>query len=53
VIIKQYIELWEVEIQILRIITLALNENGQLHASALFSPAVNRQKTGNPDLVKM
>jgi hypothetical protein len=53
VLITQHIELWEVEIQIVRIITLALNENGQLHASALFSPTVKRQKTGNPELVKM
>jgi len=37
----------------LSIITLALNENGQLRVSALFSPAVNRQKTGNPNLVGM
>jgi len=53
VLIKQNVEEWEVEIHTMCIITLALNENGQLHASALFSPAVNRQKTGNPNPVRM
>ena len=37
VLIKQHV--WEVETQTKCIITLALNENGRLHVSALFSTA--------------